>query len=394
MGFLIPESEMTTVEIAQLRAQIAQNLIAIAARETKRGADSLIVRDIEPKADLGFNLPRFENQTARSSINDEWQSDFTKTLDGDKFVCFYGLIDHAVATKPAAGAAEGYPIKGVSYRVGSGGATVREQVHLQDIQTDHYLTSGLTRFPAGYHLPVYYKGKETINVNLLANADVGQYGDQLELLGYICEPLGNAVSSIEERNPGVVSGLVPEINMTITEIRALREKTRQMLLKVAVAETGRTAADFVVRDPFPKDDFSFNGCEWQNQTALAAASTWTKDWSKLLPKTKFVGFYGYFHQTAVVNPTSQKYTGLRYKLGSSGATTLKQLHLQKAQRACITSVGVTPIIRGYHEPVIYKGEDTIYIEHEGDATTTQYYDGIGLLGLVCEPYGETISGKQ
>jgi len=185
--------------------------------------------------------------------------------------------------------------------------------------------------------------------------------------------------------------LVPEDDMTLADIRALREEVKRRLLALAVKTTGKPESDFVVRDIFPKDDFDFNGVEWQNQTAISAADTWTKDWSKELSKDKFVAFYGVDYKVGAAGVAGWKYEGVSYRVGAVGGTTLKQVHIQKAQRHLATTSGAIISGRGYHRPVYYKGTDTVNVQLMAKAAVTALYEQLMLLGLVCEPYGPGIS---
>lgn len=401
MGFLIPGSEISKGDLKALRAEIVENLLDVAVAETGKKRSEFVVRDAFPKDDFGFAGCEWDNQAAIGTA-DTWESDWTKELPDNKFVCFYGVLYHELDTMPAAADAEGPALKGVSYRVGSAGATVREQIHIQSMHRIHLNAGGDGPFAIGYHKPVYYKAEETINVYLISNATPAAYAEDIELLCMVCEPFGEVVSgvypkrSMEEQT----SMIIPFEDMTVEDIKALREEAKETLLALAMKETGKPAEELVIRDIFPKDDFSFAGVEWQNQLAINAADTWENDWSKELPKTKFVVFFGVHYPISDATPTAWKFMGVSYKLGSAGATTLKQVHIQKCQRyglvegATAADVeGKIPAARGYHRPVYYKGTDYIYISLIANATVTQYYEKIQLLGLICEPYGATISGK-
>jgi hypothetical protein len=216
----------------------------------------------------------------------------------------------------------------------------------------------------------------------------------------VCEPYGEVISGPNPLMPEQTSLITPEEDMTVAEIKALREEVKRNLVALAAKETGKAASEFVVRDIFPKDDFGFNGVEWQNQTAISTADTWTMDWSKELPKTKFVAFYGVNYPVGDATPAAWKYMGVSYRLGANGATTLKQVHLQKCQRYGATEGATAADVeaqiksaRGYHRPVYYKGTDTIYVSLIANTTVTQYYEKLQLLGLLAEPYGAVISGE-
>ncbi|MEM2849058.1 MAG: hypothetical protein QXI36_02140, partial [Candidatus Bathyarchaeia archaeon] len=130
----------------------------------------------------------------------------------------------------------------------------------------------------------------------------------------------------------------------------------------------------------PKDDFDFNGVEWQNQTAIANADTWTKDWSKELPKTKFVAFYGFVNHSD--NP---KIIGTKFKEGSTGQTT-RDVVMHGRMR-------VEDVPKCFFEPVIYKGGETVYVEHYAISSLAGGDEELEFLALVCEPYGAVISRK-
>jgi len=392
MGFLIPREEISVDEIKALKEEVVANLLKRAVAQTGRPVTDFIVRDIFPKDDFDFNGCEWQNQSQLNSA-DTWEIDWYKELPDSKFVAFFGIQDHVMQAVPGSGVAEGGPFFGVSYRVGTNGATTREQIHLQNMQRWSYLTSGRGKNPVGFHKPVYYDGKETISAYLIGNAGVAQYAEQLELLGMVCEPIGNVISSVDkDTNPEGHSLGVPEDELTLADIKALRDETKTKLLDLYVKETGKARESAVVRDIFPKDDLSFNGVEWQNQTAISAADTWTEDWSKELPKTKFIGFYGIDYKKAASTPAAWKYMGVRYAVGSSGASTRKQIHIQKALKENITSVGCLRSARCFHRPVLYKGTETAYVSLIANTTISQYYDQLELLGLCVEPYGAVISG--
>lgn len=401
MGFLIPDSEMTKADLKALRAEIADHLLDIAAKQTGKSRSEFIVRDLFPKTDLysatytGWTS-EWTNQTDNTSLADDaFHLDWYKELPDNKFVCFYGVIVHDQGLLALDGE-HGFTVKGISYRVGTGGATVREQVHLDAMYREHYLSVGVTRVPIGYHKPVYYVAEETICVHLLCN-NFDDIADtlELELLAMVCEPYGSVISGKSELMPEQTSLLIPEDDMTIEEIKALRDEVKERLLDLAVKETGKSRDEFVVRDIFPKTDLGFSGCEWQNQTAISSADTWTEDFEKELPKTKFVAFFGVDYKVALANSATAGwvYQGVSYRLGTAGATTLKQVHLQKIQRTLATTSGAFKSGRGYHRPVYYKGTDTMSINLIAKHTVTQYYDNLQLLGMMCEPLGATISGK-
>ena len=141
MGFLIPDNEISKVDLKALRAEIVEKLLDMAVKETGRARSEFVVRDAFPKDDFGFSGCEWENQ-ADIDAADTWESDWTKELPDNKFVCFYGIVYHMLDTLPGAADIEGPVIKGVSYRVGATGGTVREQIHLQQLHRIHLNAGG------------------------------------------------------------------------------------------------------------------------------------------------------------------------------------------------------------------------------------------------------------
>lgn len=167
--------------------------------------------------------------------------------------------------------------------------------------------------------------------------------------------------------------------LSTSQIIALRDDIKARLLAFAMQETGKTATELLVRDAMPYEDFTFNSNKWCNQTAQVNV-TWTKDWSKELPKTKFASFYGFLNHADVAY-----ILGTKYKIGSSGQST-KDIVMHGKMRA-------EEVAKCYHEAVMYKGADTIYVEHyqASGGALAQYGEELELLCFVCEPYGAEIS---
>jgi len=186
--------------------------------------------------------------------------------------------------------------------------------------------------------------------------------------------------------------------LSTAQIVAIRDEVKRKLIAYAVKETGKSADEFYVRDAMALQDFGLGSEKWDNESTLTTVA-WTKDWSKELPKTQFVAFYGVDYPVGDATPAAWKYMGVSYRLGVNGATTLKQLHLQKCQRTGVTEGATATDVeaqiksaRGYHRPVYYKGTDTIYVSLVANAAVTALYEKTQLLGLIAEPYGAVISG--
>lgn len=172
--------------------------------------------------------------------------------------------------------------------------------------------------------------------------------------------------------------LVPR-ELSTTQLISLREEVGKKLIEFAVKETGKNASEFVIRDALPKTDFGFNSEKWCNQTAITG-STYTKDWTKELPKTKFIAFYG------VVNLADTPYIVIvNFKVGANGQTVRDVISISR--------IRAEDSVKGYFNPVLYKGGETIYVELYTEETIAQYGEALELMALVAEPYGEVISGK-
>lgn len=154
---------------------------------------------------------------------------------------------------------------------------------------------------------------------------------------------------------------------------------RAQLIDFATKETGKAASEFVVRDAMAYQDFSFTTEKWDNQTALTTVA-WTKDWSKELPKTKFVAFYGVGNHN-----DSPTIIGTKFKVGTNGQTTRDVVMHGKML--------LEEVVKAYFAPILYKGTETIYVEHytKSASNVTIHTEEIELFCLVAEPYGEVIS---
>jgi len=167
--------------------------------------------------------------------------------------------------------------------------------------------------------------------------------------------------------------------LSTTQIVSIRDDVKARLLAFAIKETGKSASEFVIRDALAKTDFGLGTEEWDNESSLTA-NTWTEDWSKELPKTKFVAFYGF-----VNNSDNPQIIGTKFKEGSSGQTTRDVVMHGRMQ--------VEDVPKCYFEPIIYKGGETIYIEHYSVSSLSAGDEELEFVALVAEPYGEIISRK-
>jgi len=167
--------------------------------------------------------------------------------------------------------------------------------------------------------------------------------------------------------------------LSTTQIISIRDEVKRKLIAFATRETGKSAKEFCVRDAMAKQDFGLNTEKWDNESTLTAGA-WTKDWSKELPKTKFVAFYGFVNHSD--NP---QVIGTKFKVGANGQT-VRDIVMHGRMRA-------EDVVKCFFNPIIYKGGETIYIEHYNQSSSdlSAGAEELEFLALVAEPYGEVIS---
>lgn len=167
--------------------------------------------------------------------------------------------------------------------------------------------------------------------------------------------------------------------LSTTQLIALKEDVKRRLLAYAAKETGKSPDEFVVRDILAGIDLGFGSEKWDNESSLTSV-TWTNDWSKELPKTKFVAFYGFINHT-----DDPLVIGTKFKVGSTGQTVRDIVMHGRMRREDNPKC--------FFEPVLYKGQETIYVEHynESGSAITAGSELLEFIALVAEPYGAQIS---
>ena len=175
--------------------------------------------------------------------------------------------------------------------------------------------------------------------------------------------------------------IIPRALFTGAQITSKIKGIAQELKILAAKQTSSRAEEWVVRDALPATDFGFNKEKWENQTAFAVINTWQVDWNQELDDDTYAAFYGI--ELHALNPTIY---GARFKLGSSGTTTIDVLQFQKLKLEEI------PI--GFFDRILYTKQKHIYVELIADALTAQYGEEFELLCLICEKYGEIVSGPK
>lgn len=168
--------------------------------------------------------------------------------------------------------------------------------------------------------------------------------------------------------------------LSTVQMVSIRDAAKEKLLDYAVRESGKARKDFCVRDAMPLTDFGLGTELWDNNATLVAG-TWSNDWSKQLPKTKYVAFYGIVNRS-----TDPQVIGTKFKVGQSGQTT-RDVVMHGRMLAEDTP-------KCFFETIIYKGDEWIYIEHYNGSTSNLNAGDelIELQALVAELYGDMISG--
>ena len=176
MRKLVPISQLTPAQVDQLRMTVAADLLAEAERKG-HARDTMVVTDLLPNTDLNVT-------GATGGANDYWNTPAcvanTETdivnhaLDDDEFVAIYGIaMDDA---NPVT--------KVVKCLVGT--AIVLAQWNLQELFCD-MIPIGLTEeYPK-------WIGGDTVHVTMFSNP-AKPAGDNLVLIGLICQPKGKRIT--------------------------------------------------------------------------------------------------------------------------------------------------------------------------------------------------------
>lgn len=169
--------------------------------------------------------------------------------------------------------------------------------------------------------------------------------------------------------------------LSTTQLIAIKEDVKKRLLDFAVKETGRKREEFCVRDVLALTDLGLDSEIWDNEASGGlTATTWTEDWKKELPKNKFIAFYGFVNHT-----DDPQVIGTKFKEGGEGATTRDIVMFGR--------MNMEDNPKCFFEPIIYKGGETIYIEHYSKTTIVEAAELLEFIALVADPYGEVISKK-
>ena len=169
MGYIIPFSELELADIISIKQQVIDALMSIATRMTGLTPEQLVVRNILPSTDLGLTNEYWE--TPSLTAND-WTNYFTKQLDEQQFVVFYGVANLSPDPKVTA----------LRFKVGSGAGTkTLDVVQLEELYTNTDRTDGF------FKRPIIYKERQYSNVDVYAKVTGTE---PLMLRGFVIEPAG------------------------------------------------------------------------------------------------------------------------------------------------------------------------------------------------------------
>ena len=168
-GFVIPTHELDIGDVVSIKQQVIDALLRVATRMTGLDKGQLVVRNILPATDLG--LPSEHWETPALTAND-WTNYFTKQLDEQQFVAFYGVTNLSPDPKVTA----------LRFKVGQGAGTkTLDVIQLEELYSNTMKTEGY------FKKPILYKQRQYVNVDVYATA-AGT--EPLVLRGFVVEPAG------------------------------------------------------------------------------------------------------------------------------------------------------------------------------------------------------------
>ena len=160
-----------------------------------------------------------------------------------------------------------------------------------------------------------------------------------------------------------MSYVVPTNELTLSDIRTFKQSAIQAGIDRALAlGLARTKDELVVRTGLPNTDFGAGAVGWtlENYSGPAIVATgWGSVFNAgalpanapVLANSKIAVFYKFANWSAA--PTI---TGIRFRIGGTGATTKAMYYLQLE-----TGAKLEPDVY-FSEPVVYDPQDVVYIE--------------------------------
>jgi hypothetical protein len=175
--------------------------------------------------------------------------------------------------------------------------------------------------------------------------------------------------------------IIPRYLLEKTAVTARLNKLEDELRTLAAHETNTSPEEWVVRDALPATDFGHTDERWVNQHAFAVANAWEMDWRAQLAVNRYAMFYG-INQN-VVNPSIY---GIRFRQGFNGATTLDSIHFRKLLEE--------DNVIGYFDRLIYRPQAWIFVDLIANALTAIRAEEFEILTMICEKYGDIVSGPK
>lgn len=161
-----------------------------------------------------------------------------------------------------------------------------------------------------------------------------------------------------------MSYIIPTNELTLTDIKTFRGGAIEAGIARALAlGLARTRDELIVRSALPFTDFGAGGVGWGTEIytgPIIAAAGWGSPFgtggalpagAPTLANSKVAVFYKFADYSAA--PTV---TGVRFRIGGTGATTKGMFYLQLE-----TGAKLEPDVY-FSEPVVYDPQDVVYIE--------------------------------
>ena len=189
-----------------------------------------------------------------------------------------------------------------------------------------------------------------------------------------------------------MSYVVPTNELTLTDIKVFRAAAIQAGVDRALAlGIARTREELVVRGALPFTDFGQGAVGWaieQFRNPLIAAAGWGSAFdtgalpafAPTLANSKVAVFYKFADYDA-----APVVTGVRFRVGGTGATTRASFFLQLE-----TGAKLEPDVY-FTEPVVYDPQDVVYIELYYDAAVAAFGEDFAFGCYIVERLGATVS---
>ena len=202
---LIPVSELPPGEILRIRNSVISQVVALAASELSMKEEDLVVRDIDPYTDLGWDWAAATNGTAHSWVHSATGNDAGyHTFNGDttmadqRYVAIFGVRDarwNIGSTQGATDSSSYYkpcqPASAIKFSVGGSTKAIWDIMCL-----NAYINNAVAVTPAAIIIPqnvifnIYHQVKTWVSAT-------GRQTDidmNLQLIGVVVEPRGKVIS--------------------------------------------------------------------------------------------------------------------------------------------------------------------------------------------------------